>query len=228
MTVVGPAVAGVFLQNEDDAPPGLLAPWCEEKGIPYEVIEVWREGVPDDPRRFGWICALGAEDSTNQSEPGWIPREIEFLAEAVEAAVPVLGICFGGQALARAMGAKVGPAPRLCAGWYEVRPEPGVDLLTPGPWIHYNRERFEIPQGATKLGTGPNGPAGYVRGPHMGLQLHPEATPEILEDWVSRDESLPAAGIDPDEIRADSRRYADDARRQAFALFDRWWALRIA
>jgi GMP synthase-like glutamine amidotransferase len=225
MTLDPVARDGIFLQNEFDAPPGLLGEWCGDRGIGFTVVEAWRDGVPDDPREFGWICALGAEDSTNQSEPAWIPREIAFLAEAVEAGVPVLGICFGGQALARAMGARVSPAPRLCAGWYEVRPEPGADLLTPGPWIHYNQEHFEIPQGAIKLGEGPNGPAGYTRGPHVGLQLHPEATPEILEDWVSRDPDLPAAGIDPDDIRADTRRYAEGARRQAFALFDRWWDL---
>lgn len=218
---------GVILQNEDEAPPGLLVDWLEDRAIPYTLVEVWREGVPDDPREFGWVCALGADDSTNQSEPAWIPREIEFLREAVDAGVPALGICFGGQALARALGARVGPAPRRCAGWYEVRPEPGTDLLTPGPWVHFNREHFEVPEGATKLGAGPNGPAGYVLGPHMGLQLHPEATPEILEGWVSREEGdLAAAGFDPEAIRADTRRYADAARRQAFALFDRWRGLR--
>lgn len=218
---------GIVLQNEDMAPPGLLADWLEDRGIPYKLVEVWHEGVPADPRDFGWVCALGAEDSTNQTEPAWIPREIEFLREAVAADVPVLGICFGGQALARAMGAKVGPAPHRCAGWYEVRPEPGVDLLPPGPWVHFNKEHFQVPEGATMLGMGPNGPAGYVRGPHMGLQLHPEVTEEIIEDWVAREEEdLAADGLDPEGIRADTRRYVEAARREAMALFDRWWALR--
>jgi len=214
---------GLVLQNEDAAPPALLSDWLDARGIDYRLVRAWESGVNEDLDGYSWVCALGADDSTTQSEPEWIPAEIELLGRAVEAGLPVLGICFGGQALARALGGDISAAEPPAIGWYDVRTrDPG--LVPSGPWLHFNFERFSVPQDARLLAQGPAGPAAFVVGPSLGVQFHPEVTAEIAEEWiVQAEERLSEAGLDPAALRAEVGRWASRARRDAFRLFDAWW-----
>ncbi len=47
----------------------------------------------------------------------WLQPEIAWVREAVDRDIPVLGICFGGQLLARALGGSVAPGPKAEIGW---------------------------------------------------------------------------------------------------------------
>ena len=123
---------GVVLHNEDVAPPALLEDWLRERGFSHRTVRTWESGVPDDPREFGWVAALGASDSATQSEPAWIPDEVRFLRRAVDADVPVLGICFGGQALSLALGGEISTANPLSWGWLEIETDE-PDLVPQGP-----------------------------------------------------------------------------------------------
>jgi GMP synthase-like glutamine amidotransferase len=221
-------VPGLVLHNEEEAPPALLADWLERRRIDFVVVRTWEEEMPEDPTRFEWIAALGAEDSVNDREPAWIPAEIDLLRRAVERDVPVLGICFGGQALAAAMGARVGPAKPATIGWYEIETsEPA--LVPAGPWAHFNFESFSVPSEATLLARSPCGPGAFRADAHLGVQFHPEATPEIVENWIDKEGGrLAAAGIDVDGVRAANRRLGFSPAKQADSLFDAWWAMRLA
>ncbi|MEZ5074214.1 MAG: type 1 glutamine amidotransferase [Solirubrobacterales bacterium] len=213
---------GLILQNEANAPAGYFADWLEARGIEHEIVRPFQDFVPVEPQSYGWICSLGSDSSTNQDEPEWIPAEIEFLRRAVSADVPVLGICFGGQALARAMGAPVVRAEPPLAGWYEI--EPAGEWLSPGPWVHFNSEQLSIPDSARLIAHGPAGAAGFVRGPHLGLQFHPEASPAIVTHWIELEhDKLVERGVEPDAIRAQGERFGAGSSERAFALFDGWW-----
>jgi GMP synthase-like glutamine amidotransferase len=213
---------GVVLHNEDVAPAALLEEWLRDRAIPHTTIRTWEEGVPDDPREYGWVAALGASDSATQTEPAWVPDEIAFLRRAVHADVPVLGICFGSQALSVALGGEISPADPMSMGWFEVETaEP--ELIPPGPWLHFNYETFSIPAGATQIARSPCGPGAFWIGPHLGLQFHPEVTPAIVEMWAeSEAPKLAELGVERDELRAQGERYAGAAADEAFRLFDAW------
>src|SRR5918996_1025565 len=51
--------------------------------------------------------------------------------------------------------------------------------IPPGPWLNFHTEGFTVPEGTQLLARSAAGPAAFRRGPHLGVQFHPEATPEI-------------------------------------------------
>jgi len=214
---------GLVLQNDTLDPPALLGDWLDERGIPFEVARVFEEGVPRDPREFAWIAAMGSRHSVTAADPGWIPDEVGLLRAAVAADVPVLGICFGGQALAAALGGEISLAEPPAVGWFETQTsEPR--LVSAGPWLHFNSERFAVPEGATLVASLGESASAFRLGPHLGLQFHPEATPALAGRWADHyTEWLGAYGLTPAGIRDQASAQADAVGPRAFALFDAWW-----
>jgi GMP synthase-like glutamine amidotransferase len=211
---------GIVLQHGDLGPPGLFGEWMNERGIPFEVHEVWHAPVPD-VRSAGFVASLGAVESVAEAEPPWVPAEIAAVGDAVAADVPVLGLCFGGQVLSAALGGGVDRLPRCEIGWIGVEP---VDGQFPrGPWLHWHDDLLRIPAGAELLARSPAGPAAFRHGRHLGVQFHPEVTPEILDAWAVADQGLEQRGSTRQELAEQSAAYAARAREQAFALFDQWW-----
>src|SRR6516164_4003486 len=97
--------AGLILQHGADGPPARFGDWLGARGLAFEVHPVW-EQPPPDPGEFSFVASLGSERSAGETD-GWVPLEIAMLRDAVAADVPVLGLCFGGQALAVALGGAV-------------------------------------------------------------------------------------------------------------------------
>jgi len=220
---------GLILQHEEAGPPALFADWCHGRGVSFEVCRAWEDGLPADHSRWGWICALGSEHTPGApGSPPWVDAEVRFLRGALDAGVPILGLCFGGQALAAAAGARITPADPPEVGWFEVetdRPE----MIPPGPWLHFHYDQLTVPAGATELARSAAGPAAFALGPSLGLQFHPESTPAIADAWAAWDEErLLALGISPSALAAQGLGCADAAATAAGALFDAWWERLVA
>ena len=215
---------GLVIQNDILDPPAILGDWLRERRIPFENVRVWEDGVPADPKEFPWIAALGSRHSVRDADPGWIPAEVELMSAAVAAGVPVLGVCFGGQALAAALGGEISPADPVGIGWLETRTyDPG--LVSRGPWLHFNSERFSVPAGATLVASIHDEPSAFRLGPHLGVQFHPEATPYLAGRWADHYvEWLGEQGLSPGWIREQAELHGAAAPARAFALFDAWWA----
>ncbi len=213
-----------MLQHEDEAPAGLLGDWLRARRLDAETVAVWERGVPADPAEFAWIASLGAANSVTDAEPAWIGAEIELIRRAVEADVPVLGLCFGGQALSVALGGEIVPVDAPSIGWFDVDTQ-APDLVPGGPWLHFNVERFSVPPGAEAVARSAAGAVAFAKGPHLGTQFHPEVTPAIVDEWLRSETALVTRlGVDPDAVRAQSEAHATAAVDRAFALFDGWLA----
>lgn len=214
---------GLVLQHDPDVPPALLAEWLEARGIPWRLAELWREAVPalESPP---FIVSLGSRQSAAASEPAFVPQEIDLLRAAVAREVPVLGVCFGGQALAVALGGKIHPARPPEVGWDEIE-SLDPEAIPPGRWLNFHFESFTRPPGATLLAHSAAGPAAFRLGPHLGLQFHAEATPELANAWAVNEHQDPAA-VDAGRLAAEGERYGADAARRLVRLLDRWWQRR--
>ena len=208
----------LVLEHEPDAPAALLADWAAERGVPLEIVPAG-EPIPD-PRDRPFLVTLGSEASAYDDDVPWLAEERAALDLALAHDVPVLGICFGGQHLARALGAAVGPATSPEVGWMSV--ESLAPAVVPeGPWLQWHADRFEVPPGAELLARSRVCAQAFRLGPHLGVQFHPEVTAAVVADWVrSYPESLVSAGTDAHSVLAGSARHAAAAAASARALFD--------
>jgi GMP synthase-like glutamine amidotransferase len=223
-SIDGVAQPGLVIQHEDDVPPALLAEWLEARAIPWRLTEVERDGGPE-LEEAPWAVVLGSHHSAAAGEPDWIPAEIERLRAASEAGTPLLGICFGAQALAVALGGRIEPALPLEARWDDAIEILDPGLIPPGPWLNFHYDRFTLPTGATLLARTPTGPSALRHGRALGVQFHPEVTAEIASGWAAEydDDRVDTAALARDGAAAMA-----GARERAFDLFDRWWASFVA
>jgi len=176
-----------------------------------------------DPVAYDLVLPLGAPWSVyDKAAIGpWIDGELELLRGAYAARIPVLGICFGAQALATALGGAVEPAPRPEIGWSTVQSD-APELIPAGPWFQWHFDRFVVPPGAVELARGPVGPQAFRIGRALGVQFHPELTEEILRQWLDLGGRREAEeqGIDPDRLLVETRALREESRERAYDLVD--------
>jgi GMP synthase-like glutamine amidotransferase len=175
-------MTGLVLQTQDDAPPGLLEPWAERHGLALEVVRAERGEPLPEPAAVDFAIALGSEQSVIGARLPWIRRELEWLRAAVAAGVPILGICFGAQALASVLGARVYRLPAPEIGWIEVETR-DPERVPAGPWLAWHEDGFELPAPARELARNEFGVQAFCHGRHLAVQFHPEASAEIAASW---------------------------------------------
>lgn len=139
-----------------------------------------------DVEPYDLIVPFGAPWSVYDTDTigSWVQPEIDWLAAAMAADTPVLGVCFGGQLLARALGGTVALGETPEVGWHDVSSDD--DALVPsGPWFQWHYDQFTLPPGATSIARNANTEQAFWHGRSMGLQFHPELTSDILKGWLN-------------------------------------------
>ena len=139
------SVPGLILQHEASAPPALLEEWLRTRGLAFTVHHAGQGPLPD-LRRFSFVTSLGSESSAVDLDPPWITEEIDALRAAIAGEVPILGICFGGQALSLALGGGTDRAAAPEVGWIAIDSHDGG--VPEGPWAQYHNEVMRVPPGA--------------------------------------------------------------------------------
>ena len=115
--------------------------------------------------------------------PQWVAEEIEWLRAADAAGLPMLGICFGAQALASALGGSVHRLPKPEIGWVTVETR-DADRLPAGPWMAWHEDGFTLPPLAYELASNAFGVQSFCHCRHLAVQFHPEVTAAIVADWA--------------------------------------------
>lgn len=211
----------LFLQHQDDCGPGYLGDRARELGFAVEVADLAREGCPTGPDRFAMVVSLGSDDSVLDDSVRYLAPERAFLEDAVAAGVPVLGVCFGAQLLATVLGARVRTLDRPEVGWLPVETV-DEDVIEPGPWLVWHLDAFDCPPGAELLASTAASVQAFRQGPHLGVQFHPEATPESARAWAEKYEDvLAGVGVDRSVLLEETDRRRSWSRDRASTLFDR-------
>ena len=210
----------LIVEHERATPGGLVYDWLDDYDAQVEELRIDVEEREVDPTEFNLIVPLGSEFAAYDDSVPWIAREKRLLERAAAADVPVLGICFGGQLLARVLGGTCFRAEGSEIGWLPVRTR-DPELVPEGPWFQWHFDTFTAPEGATVLAETDLGPQAFVIGRSLGVQFHPEVTPAIMEDWVRvyRHE-LDGDGVDPDRLLQETYDRADSARASSRRLLD--------
>ncbi len=106
----------LFISHEADVRPGYLGDAAVRRGIAVDVCDLWAGAPLPAVGAHDLIVPLGSAESAYDDTVPWLAAELALLADAADAEVPVFGVCFGAQALARALGGSVGPAARPALG----------------------------------------------------------------------------------------------------------------
>jgi GMP synthase-like glutamine amidotransferase len=218
----GTGIRAIVLQHEDPTPPGLVTEWLDAHGASVETFRIDLEDREVDVADYDLIVSLGSEFAAFDDSKQFVPREVTLIRRAVDADVPVLGLCFGGQMLARVLGGEVFRSSVSEIGWLPVRSR-DPQLVPEGPWFQWHFDAFTAPPGTSVIAETDVGPQAFVAGRSLGLQFHPEVTPEIMDDWVRvyRHE-LDADGVDPDALLEETLRRAPESRRMSWQLLERF------
>jgi GMP synthase-like glutamine amidotransferase len=214
----------LILQHGDLGPPAILAEWCAARGIAFEVHHAQSRAPLPELNGQAFVASLGSPHNPDEEHVDQVAAEVAFIGEAVRRDVPVLGLCFGGQMLAKVLGGTIERAPAPELGWYAV--ETANPAVVPaGPWLQWHFDAFTLPPGAEQLAVSDAGVQAFAHGPHLGVQFHPESTIEIVRRWAQADrERLRALGIDDGEALLErGRKHAEEAKAAAFELFDAFW-----
>lgn len=205
---------------------GTMRRWAGTVGIDLEVVTT-ADPMPD-PALLDGLVVFGSEQSAYDDAVPWLADELAVVEAAVSAGTPVLGICFGGQLLSRVLGGSVGPAEVGEFGWTHVQTDDEA-LVPAGPWLEFHFDAFTIPPGGVEIARTALASQAFTYGPHLGVQFHPEITPEGFDTWAAAwnargfDQELPALGLELDGLRADVRRWAGTSADASMLMFDAFW-----
>lgn len=215
----------VILQPDEGVPTDRIGPWLEEAGAETSTVALWREPVPGvvellaGPAPASLIILGGRDNAMNHTAYPWLDDVHALIRGAVAADVPVLGICLGHQILADALGGEV-------VVGHPTAGEEGARVVSLGDAGRADSlfgglgEAFTVaeshhdavvraPEGATVLASSEDCPIQAFRvGSAVGVQFHPEASPELMASWTAGD------GGDGEAMLSEMRA-ADDRVRAA-------------
>jgi len=227
----------LILQHLSNDGPAYLATWLAAQGVPYRLFNTEAgQAYPESIQGYRALAVLGGEISANDERPSLRQAE-HLIREAIEADVPVLGHCLGGQLMARALGARVVASPAPEVGWHDM-----LAAATPlakawfgeGPLprvFHWHFEAFELPPGAVSLASSPVCPhQAFALGErHLAMQFHVELDATKLAAWSLSQAAdyLRAQSEFPtvhggERMRAESATALPAQQRLADRIYRRW------
>ena len=210
----------LVVEHQPDAPAGLVGGWAAGRGLAVTTLRpAAGQPLPRSLAPGDTVVVLGSEKTAFDDSVPWLHDELTFVGQALDSNVPVLGICFGGQVLARVLGARVYRLGASEIGWVTLASERAG--LADGPWLAWHQDGFELPAGSSQVAAGAVSVQAFSAGPHLGLQFHPEVNRPIVQAWI--------AGADPpldpplaQRLLRDYDDAGEKAAANAEALFSAW------
>ena len=153
------------------------------RGFLFETYPVVDMTFPDEPRDAdGWLIT-GSKHGAYEDHR-WIPPLERFIRDVHDAGMPMVGICFGHQIIAQALGGKV---EKFAGGWavgpQRYRFDDGEEMVL-NAW--HQDQVVELPDGAEVIAANPFcANAGLAYGDRIWtIQAHPEFSAEFLQGLI--------------------------------------------
>ncbi len=174
-------------------------------------IDVFRHQPLPDPQCLAGIVITGSPAMVS-ARLDWSEHTAQWLRKAVQMGIPVLGVCYGHQLLAHALGGVAGPNPAgRQIGTVKAQL---IDNITNDPLLGHLPSTFtaqtshsevvlELPPGARSLATSPLDKHFAIRFAESawGVQFHPEFSAPVTADYIRyRSEALREESLNPSQL----------------------------
>lgn len=205
---------------------------------PVELVDALEAGavLPPVPAVAAAVFMGGPMSVNDIDRYPQLAAEVRWLKQAMEADLPVLGVCLGSQLIARALGADVRPGATKELGWGQVEILDEDDLLLGAlaprrTVLHWHGEVFDAPPGAAVLARSAlTGCQAFRAGRAWGLLFHAEADRQLVDAWLDEptmaQEAEQVLGRNAAQrLRSDADRAQTDLVNASDALFARFAGL---
>lgn len=211
--------------------PGNLGPVLAEHGYVVTVVDASAESMSRAAdEEWDLVVVLGSEDAVYEDH-AYIAPELDLVRERLDRGEPTLGICFGAQLMAAALG---GTVHRGAGG-----PEIGFAVVEPSeaartsplrhfvdvPVCEWHGDTFTLPAAVGSLArTERYGNQAFAIGDTaFAVQFHPEVTPEMFERWIDDGlADLEAAGVDPEALKGEGGAHLSQASQASRRMFSEY------
>ena len=206
--------------HQPDAAAGVFAEVVTGRG---HTLDEWAISTAPEPpapvESYGAVLTFGGAMHVDQHDRhGWLHDERLLLQRLLADQVPLLGVCLGGQLVAKALDGHVRRMPTPEIGWpvIELTPEAGADPLFAGfperfPTFQWHLYHFELPRGAVPLARTERSLQAFRAGETAwAIQFHAEVTRENLLDWVRSTDPAEDGHLDVPRLLAESEERIDE------------------
>lgn len=189
-----------------------IADGLDTRALPLLVVDPRRGDALPDPAEVSGAVVTGSHAMVSHREP-WSETTAAWLAQLVAHDTPVLGICYGHQLLAHALGGEAGDHPQGAeVGTVTVTLDDaaatdqllrGLPAQFPAHAVHW-QSALRLPEGAVRLAGNDHEPVHAFRaGAHAwGVQFHPEFDADVMRDYIDQlADGLARADTDPAALR---------------------------
>jgi GMP synthase (glutamine-hydrolysing) len=174
-------------------------------------IDVFKHEPLPAAENLAGIVITGSAAMVSAKED-WSERTAKWLAEAVTKGIPILGVCYGHQLLAHALGGRAGPNPAGRQIGTVVTQL--IDSYTDDPLLRHLPQTFpsqtshsevvlELPPGARRLASSPLDNNFVIRFAKnvWGVQFHPEFSAPVMSEYIRyRSVAIREEGLNPEQL----------------------------
>ena len=226
----------VVLQPDREVPIGVLGDRLIQQGASIIVRELWHgDALPPAISSCAGLVVLGASGSALADDgPLQLPAIAAALRSRIAQGRPTLGLGFGAQLLARALGGTIRPGAAPEFGYVDLVPtasaatDPVLEGMGAGlPLMEWHDDGMDLPATVEPLAHCHRGRLQAFcsgRGTY-GLQFHPGATVEMVRRWATlrgQESNNPAVAV---RIGAEIVRHQERAERFGRSVADGWFNL---
>ena len=195
------AVRATIIQPDKHVPVDRFGQWLSGNRVLLRAVPLWQRDVPEVESLGDGLLILGGTMSAHdQATHTWIEPLKHLMVAAVEAEIPTLAICLGHQLLAEAFGGSVtvgdpagGEHGAFPVTWLDgALADPLVGRLAEGGTSLVAESHHDtvsvLPAGSSARAGSELYPNQVFRvGSAVGVQFHPEASPELMGRWAELD-----------------------------------------
>ncbi|ATO56152.1 GMP synthase [Loigolactobacillus coryniformis subsp. coryniformis] len=178
------------LQHTPNEGPGAIALWAQQHQHQLYIYHPYQFGILPTVTETEMLVILGGPQSVNDDLP-WISAERRLIKELLQRNVPIFGVCFGAQQLAKVFGSQITMAPVKEVGWAPVYLQDKALAQLPEKMtvLHWHQETFSLPVGAQRLFASDLVPEQGFRYQQnvIGLQFHLETLASNVREIVLND-----------------------------------------